>query len=208
MSSMKMKAVLAGTTFVRKGKDIAVFAFQPTGRTMKTAFRLWIDGNWGTYDLEPQWTPVGLAGAVYSEQEGPLVIASDTDGELWEVRTASGTERATEIPGDYSELTNLASFGGAIWACGMGRVVLRRDASGIWSDLSAPDPSVDLGVIGFTGLAGIEAGDFVAVGWKGEIWWWHDGRWEAQDSATNANLIAVSVGPDGQGVAVGAHVSV
>lgn len=203
MNSMKMKAVLSGTTFVRKGKDIAVFAFQPTGRTVKTVFRLWIDGKWGSYDLQPEWTTVGLASAVYSEKEGPVVIASDTDGELWEVRTASGTEQTAEIPGDYSELTNLANFDNAIWACGMGRVVLRREAGGTWTDLSAPDPSVDLGVIGFTGLAGTGSGGVVAVGWKGEIWLRHRNKWEAQDSGTNANLNAVSVSPDGQIVAVG-----
>jgi hypothetical protein len=203
MNTMKMKAVLSGTTYFRKGKDIALFAFQPSGRTVKTVFRLWIDGNWGTYDLEPEWTAVGVASAIYSPDEGPIVVASDTDGELWEVRAASGEERAAEIPGDYSELTNLASFDNAIWACGMGRVVLRRDAGGTWTDVSAPEPSVDLGVIGFTALAGVKPGEVVAVGWKGEIWMRRGNRWEAEDTGTTANLNAVSVGPDGQIVAVG-----
>jgi hypothetical protein len=202
MNTMKMKAVVSGTTYFRKGKDIALFAFEPSGRPGHTVFRLWIDGNWGTYDIEPAWTAVGVANAIYSPTEGPVVVAGDTDGELWEVRAASGEEHAAEIGGDYSELTNLASFDNAIWACGMGRVVLRREAGGTWADLSAPDPAVDLGVIGFAALASAGRGEVVAVGWQGEIWLRHT-QWDAQESGTKANLNAVSVGADGQIVAVG-----
>jgi hypothetical protein len=203
MNTMKMKAALSGTTIYRKNNDIALFAFQPSGRAVKTVFRMYVDGEWGTYDIESDWTAVGLGCAVYSEKEGTVVVASNPDGELWEARTASGEEQEASIPGDYSELTRLKGIDHAIWICGMGRVVLRREADGSWTDLSAPDPSVDEGVIGFTDIAGGAPGEVVAVGWKGEIWLRRRNRWESQDTGTTANLNAVSTGPDGQIVAVG-----
>jgi hypothetical protein len=85
----------------------------------------------------------------------------------------------------------------------MGRIVLRREADGTWTNVSAPDPSLDEGVIGFNAIAGSPAGDVFAVGWGGEIWVRANERWEAQDSGTNTNLNAVSVGADGGVIAVG-----
>jgi hypothetical protein len=85
----------------------------------------------------------------------------------------------------------------------MGRVVLRRDALEAWSDISAPWPSIQEGVIGFTGIAGAHPSLLYAVGWKGEIWVRTDGKWSKEDCPTNANLNGLALLPDATVVIVG-----
>jgi hypothetical protein len=143
-----------------------------------------------------------MAAAKYPARADWIVVACSSEGHLWELTPGDASERELRIPGDYEGVTKLATIGDEIWACGMGRLVLRRDADGNWTDLSAPDPPLAEGVIGFNAIAGT-ATEVTAVGWKGEIWVRSDNRWEAQDSGTNTHLNAVSVSPEGEVIAVG-----
>ena len=198
---MLMSALHSGCVFW-KNRDIAVFSFQPYGKGGETVVRALVGTQWHVHKLELEWAAIGMAAAKYPAHPDWQVVAASSEGHLWEVTAGIQVEKESQIPGDHDGLTKLASIGDAVWACGMGRVVLRREADGTWTNLSAPDPPLEEGVIGFNAIAGT-AQEVTAVGWKGEIWVRTDERWEAQDSGTNTHLNAVSVSPDGQVVAVG-----
>ena len=198
---MLMRGVFTGCAFF-KNRDLAFFAFEPHEKKGESTFRVLVEGQWRHYQAEPSWPAIGMAAVKYPNQADWVIVASSSEGHLWELTPGGPSERETQIQGDYDGLTKLAAIGDAIWACGMGRIVLRREADGGWTDLSAPDPPLEEGVIGFNAIAGT-AKEVVAVGWKGEIWVRADERWEAQDSGTNTHLNAVSVSPGGDVVAVG-----
>ena len=198
---MLMSAVLTGCALF-KNRDIALFAFEPYGKAGETVFRVLVGTEWRHYKIEPGWASIGMAAAKYPAQPDWIIVAASSEGHLWELTPGGSAEKETRIPGDYDGLTKLAAIDDAVWACGMGRLVLRRNADGTWTNLSAPDPPLEEGVIGFNGIAGT-AEEVTAVGWKGEIWVRTDDRWEAQDSGTNTHLNAVSVSPKGEVVAVG-----
>jgi hypothetical protein len=199
---MKMSAALTGCT-VFKSRDVGLFAFEPFGRHAETVFRVLLGSQWQHYKIEPKWAAIGMAGVKYTMHPDFVVVAASAEGHLWEMTPGANTERETRIGGDYDGLTKLAAIGDAIWACGMGRLVLRRESNGTWTNVSAPDPTLDEGVIGFNSIAGTTAGEVVTVGWNGEIWMRVADRWEAQESGTNTNLNAVSVSASGEVVAVG-----
>lgn len=155
------------------------------------------------YDANPPWPAVGMAYARYPNTDQMIIVAIGQTGDVWEVILDTAAQRLTKIPGDRLGLTKLANIDNAIWACGMGRTVLRREKDGTWIDVSAPAPSVDEGVIGFTALSAIAPNEMVTVGWQGEIWIRSNDVWKRQETKTKANFNAVSVGPDGTIVAVG-----
>lgn len=199
---MKVNAVLTGCC-VHKNRDIPVFAVEPDGRGGETTFHVLIGSRWTGYDEEPEWLAAGMAGALYPGATDWVIVAASAEGELWELTPGTAAERRLKVPGDALELTRLVTLGGLIYACGMDRVVLRREANADWSDISAPPGDDDDTVVGFTDLASLADGTLIAVGWRGEIWLqWH-AAWSAEDSGSNANFNAVSVGPDGSVVVVG-----
>ncbi len=199
---MNVSAVLSGTVFSKK-KEFSVFAFEPLDRRGHTSFSAYFDDSWSEFDISPKWPAIGMAWTKTPSGDDVLVVGSSSEGHLWQLEAGTGMEEETAIPGDYEGITKLATIDNAIWACGMGRIVLRRELAGTWTNVSAPDPSLDEGVIGFNSIAGRTASEVFAVGWGGEVWLRMNDRWEPQDSGTNTNLNAVSVGPDGQVIAVG-----
>jgi hypothetical protein len=199
---VKFNSVLSGCALF-KNREIPLFAFEPPGEPDNSFFAVLLDTQWHGFATEPAWTVIGMGCAKYPSAADWIIIASSSEGHLWELTPGPPIERELRIPGNYSGLTKLASIENAVWACGMGRVVLKRKSDGTWVDLSAPQPSVEAGVIGFTALTGSAPGEIAAVGWKGEIWWRRNDKWEAQESGTNANFNAVSAAEDGQIVVVG-----
>ena len=163
-----------------------------------------LDGNkWSAPRQEPQWPAISMACAKYPPANW-IVVALSQVGDVWELAPETAIERVASIPGDHLGLTKLANIENTVWACGMGRTVLKREGDGNWIDMSAPAASADEGVIGFfTALSGVAPGEMVAVGWQGEIWLRKNNLWEPQQTGTNANFNAVSVGTDGQIVVVG-----
>jgi hypothetical protein len=200
---MDVNAVLTGTVFSKK-KEYSVFAVESADRPGRSSFSAYFDDTWSGFDIAPDWPAIGMAWTRIQSGSEVLVVATSSEGHLWELEAGSGEEKESVIPGDHTGITKLATIGELIWACGMGRLVLRREANGTWSNVSAPEPSLEDGVIGFNGIAGVGE-EVTAVGWAGEIWTRVKDRWEAQDSGTNTNLNAVSVGADGGVVAVGDH---
>ena len=200
---MKIKSVTTGC-MVFKSRELGFFAFEPLDKPQTTSINVLVGARWHTYDTQPPWPAIGMAGAKYPNSADWVIVANSADGDLWEVNPGNPTgQRLLRISGDYSNLTKLASIDHAVWACGMDRLVLRREEDGRWTNCSAPPASVSEGIIGFTAIAGVEPQTLVAVGWQGEIWFRSGDQWQRQDCGSNANFNAVSVGPDGQIVVVG-----
>jgi hypothetical protein len=201
---MNIEAILTSCV-VRKGnRDILVCAMQAADGGGRTSFHVLLGDKWFGYDAEPEWAASGLASALYPSADDIVVVAAAPDGRTWELNPASHAERLARLnDGDHAGITRLASIDNAIWACGMGRVVIRRDANGQWVDLSAPKNPVAQGITGFTGMAALPSGKQIAVGWSGEIWVRSKNAWLQEDSPTNSNLNNVSVGIDGEAVIVG-----
>jgi hypothetical protein len=181
------------------------FAVEPRAQAdagvSRTHFCVYFQEQWYGYGETPEWSAVAIA-AVRYPGETQMVIAMSGDSSIWEMRPKERVERLSRI-GDYIGMTNLASIGNAIYACGMGRIVLRREADGSWTDLSAPWPAQDEGVIGFTALAARDPKQIYAVGWQGEIWVHTAAGWSKEDLPTDANLNAALVTAEGEVYAVG-----
>jgi len=170
-----------------------------------SAFSVFYKDQWFRYDHTPDWSAIAMAATKYLGESNWLVLALSSSGALWELYPKGPVESLAQIPQHRVGLTNLATLGDTIAACGMGRVCCVRDRAGRWTDISAPWPSTDEGVIGFTALAGSSEQFFYAVGWQGEIWARGGGTWQRQDSPSNANLNAIVVADNGAVCCVGDH---
>jgi hypothetical protein len=170
-------------------------------RVHGAVFCVYYQDEWYAYAERPRWSPVAMAAARYPG-DTQLVVAMSADSSTWELRPKERLEGLARI-GDHTAMTNLANIGNAIYACGMGRIVLRREADGQWNDLSAPWPDPGEGVIGFTALAGRDPQSIYASGWQGEIWVRDIGGWAREDTPTRANLNALAVTPMGEVFAAG-----
>jgi hypothetical protein len=164
-----------------------------------------MDGdNWGKYDSAMAWAAVGMA-TVKRSDSARLVVAVGARGAYWE---ALHSDPVSEVHGHITNAKNslraLAVIGEQIYACGMGRTVLRRNRPGDWDEIG-PGTSADDGnsVIGLEGLAGFSAEDMYAVGWGGEIWHFANDTWRRLDSPVSANLNAVCCAADGNVYVVG-----
>jgi hypothetical protein len=157
---------------------------------------------WYSYQTTPEWSAIAIAAAKYPDELRRVVLAISVSGKVWELRPEDRSESLSSIP-DQTGFTNLATIEDVIYGCGMGRVVMRRDSTGHWSDISAPKPDFNEGVIGFTALAGLSGSLLYAVGWRGEIWTYSVDGWTNEDAPTNANLNSLAIGSDGIVYAVG-----
>ncbi|MEV0293737.1 hypothetical protein [Nocardia sp. NPDC050710] len=160
-------------------------------------------GQWYSYAATPDWTAVAVASVRDPSDSLWVVVGISAAGHVWELRPRTRVETSGQLPRETG-MTNLGAVDQTVFACGMGRVVYRREpGGGSWTDISAPWPDASEGVVGFTAIAGRDASLVYAVGWKGEIWALSEGRWRAEDSPTNANLNAVAVSDDGEVYCVG-----
>lgn len=158
--------------------------------------------RWGQYKRKANWPAISMA-SVKASDDKRVALAIGPRGQLWQVVTASMVETFSLIPDLRWQLRSLSVIGERIYACGMGRIVRRREEDGQWSVLDAPVPAPDDVVVGFEDLAGYDPDDLYATGWAGEIWWRHDGRWQQIDSPVSANMNALVCASDGYVYAVG-----
>lgn len=166
-----------------------------------SAFFVCHEQHWYAYELSPEWSAVAMAAVEEASDSRWLAVGASPAGQLWEVHPIDVEETYSSI--GHGGVTNLAGIDAKIYACGMGRIALRRDGRGRWTDISAPWPDIDEGVIGFTAMAGLSASLIYAVGWQGEIWTRSNERWEREVTPGNANLNAVAIAPDGTAYSVG-----
>ncbi|MGZ8943387.1 MAG: hypothetical protein ACXW00_11505 [Methylobacter sp.] len=152
--------------------------------------------QWYSYEKTPEWTAIAMTAIQSSCDFHWIVMAMSQTGRIWELHTRDKIESFSQIPNQLA-MTNLTTIANTAYACGMGRVLMRRNENGHWSDISAPWPKSSEGIIGFTCVSGLENSLIYAVGWQGEIWTLLGQLWTKEDSPTNANLNAVAVTTDG-----------
>lgn len=165
-------------------------------------FCVYFGGAWYSYESTPGWSPIAMAAVNDAARPGWVVLSISASGRVWELRPKEREESEYRIA-LQADFTNMAAVGNVVYACGMGRVVARRDAHGQWTDISAPKADLSEGVVGFTALAGLNTSLIYAVGWKGEVWALSADRWSQEDIPSNANLNALAIDADGIVYAVG-----
>jgi hypothetical protein len=199
---MEMNGVLSGCS-IYKNKEVGFFAFEPIGNIGESVLRVIVDSNWHMYTLEPKWNITGMAGAKYNENDDWVIVASSSEGNLWELTPGNKLQQELKIEGDYSGITKLATIENFVWDCGMDRLLLKREFNGVWNDYSAPKSELNEGVIGFTAIGNSIEHGIIAVGWKGEIWSFKNQKWKKQITETQENLNAISVEENGKIIVVG-----
>jgi len=161
--------------------------------------------HWVKFATMFDWPPAAVA-SVKPRGSERVVLSVGTRGDYWEFLDATSSEHTGVIPGDSPFLArNLAVVEQRIFAVGMGRVVARWDAPGVWTRLDPGAPLPGAGACGFNDLTGPALTEMYAVGWRGEIWRTDgDGSaWHQIDSPTSEHLNAACTLPDGSIMAVG-----
>lgn len=167
-----------------------------------TSFFAHDEGAWSVFPDSAGWSCIAMATC---KPEGALrtVVAIGASGQWWETQPATLSTATGRIEGVRGHLRSLRVIGGAFYAVGMGRRVYRREAPGDWRAMHAPEATAEQGVIGFEDMDAFDEGDLYAVGWQGEIWRRHTGRWMRVQSPVSANLNAVCCASDGVVYVVG-----
>jgi len=125
-----------------------------------------------------------------------------TDGRTWNSPGITFERLGRLNEGGHAGITRLASIDNAVWACGMGRVAMRREANGKWVDQSAPKSPIAKGITASPAWPRCR-GRADRSWWRGEIWVRSKNAWLQEDSPTSSNFNNVSVGVDGEAVIVG-----
>lgn len=152
----------------------------------------YLDGTWGTHDLEFQCKSITHRTSDDPARRGWWVLGKN--GEVAHI--TGGQVRVEQIPGaglnfqpTLGYVEAIKNIDGELYVCGYGRQVYRQDGAG-WTSIADDILTRDTGT-GFFDLDGIDARHVYAVGWKGEIWF-HDGQaWRQDDSPTTVHLGAV-----------------
>lgn len=141
------------------------------------------------YNEAVGWPAISMA--TIKPPEGRTVVAIGPNGDYWECEPATLKETVGQIKGFRGNLRILSVIDGAIFASGMNRVVMRREAAGVWRSIGPGARKDDPPVVGFEDIGGYDENEMYAVGWGGEIWWRDRGKWRQVDSPTSVNLRAL-----------------
>jgi hypothetical protein len=140
------------------------------------------------------WPAISMA--TIKPAEGRTVVAIGPNGDYWECHTLSVKETVGTIKGFKGNLRALSVLDEVIYACGMDRVVWRREGTGRWKSIGPKAQKDDPPIVGFEDLAGYDEDEMYAVGWGGEIWWRDRGQWRRVDSPASVNLRALVCAED------------
>jgi hypothetical protein len=146
------------------------------------------DARWATAAICVVHAPSERMLAVSAEGEVMTYVGGNISGEV--------------IKPTPRTLTALATIGGHAYACGMHREVFMRTGEGRWQAISAPKARPRQPA-GFEAIAGFNAQDIYAVGWRGEIWQRTNNQWVQHDSPVNLVLTGVTCADDGYVYACG-----
>lgn len=163
-----------------------------------------LDGKeWSKFDFRAPWTAISMA--TFKPPKGDrIVVAISAQGGYWEVNTRTVEESSGVISQAVFPLRRLATINGKIYACGMGRSVLRRKNPGKWNEIGpGTSPKEEGLVVGFEDIGGFSAKEIYAVGWRGEIWNYNGRTWRQLDTPSSTNLNAMCCAADGQVYVVG-----
>lgn len=154
------------------------------------------DAQFRKYDESVNWPAIAMA-TIKPVGSTRNVVAIGPNGDYWELEPASTQESVGRIANFQGNLRTLSVIDETIFACGMGRVVLRRDGKGQWTSIGPNPRKDDADVIGFEDINGYSKDEMYAVGWGGEIWWFDNSTWRRVDSPTSVNLTALICAENG-----------
>jgi hypothetical protein len=168
-----------------------------------SSFFVMFGSDWYKYEFDGAWSAISMA-TVKPSDSVRTVVAVAPHGAYWEVEPKSQQEVHGEIRKVKYAVRGSAVVDNVIYACGMGRHVLRRNGPGDWDEIGPSTSQDDDGlIVGFEGLAGFSADEMYAVGWGGEIWQLAHGSWQRLDSPVSTKLNAVCCAADSDVYIVG-----
>ncbi|MGH2624519.1 MAG: hypothetical protein ACRDE7_12690, partial [Sphingobacterium sp.] len=91
----------------------------------------------------------------------------------------------------HGYIRDLRAIGSTVYAAGMGRQIYRRTSRGNWIPIHEGvinKPKHYLDVTGFESIDGVSEDEIYAVGFNGEIWRYHEEKWQKIDSPTNLTI--------------------
>jgi hypothetical protein len=155
------------------------------------------EGKWMKYEFAGAWTAIAMA--TIKPQDGiRTVVAISPGGAYFEAEPKSLKESHGQIKTATGSLRALSAIDDVIYACGMGRSVLKRKKLDSWDEIGPGMTKKDDGkVVGFEDIDGFGKDDMYAVGWMGEIWNCKKGKWKQCKSPVTTNLNAVCCAADG-----------
>lgn len=168
-----------------------------------TSFFVMFQSDWYKYQFDGAWSAISMA-TVMPPGGVRTVVAVAPHGAYWEVQPKSLQQVHGDVRSAEYALRATAVIDNVIYACGMGRLVLRRKRPGDWDEIGPGTSEDDDGlIVGFEDLGGVSADEIYAVGWRGEIWRLAGGSWRRLDSPVSGKLNAVCCGADGNVYIVG-----
>jgi hypothetical protein len=150
--------------------------------------------GWSYFVIE--WSAIRLAMRLGPQSE---LYALGANGEVLVASPAGSTEErvnaSDEGPRLRGPMRDMRWIGDHLYASGMARQVYRREKPGLWAraDVGAVLPLGSLQIAGFNAIDGLTEDDIFAVGFAGEFWRRHKGRWTQLESPTNVVLHRVRV---------------
>ena len=203
IGSTFLSACAATREFVFFAKEVDDIAEQ--GTTNSTFFRYKAsdaEAQFRRYDKSMGWPAVAMA-TIKPPGDIRVVIGVGPAGDFWEREPLSLKERVGRVASVGGHLRALGVVDNTIFACGMGRVALRRMSTGKWKSFGPKPTRHDAEVVGFNDIGGFGQNELYAVGWGGEIWWCDKGAWEQVDSPVSTNLTALTCSETGEVIVVG-----
>jgi hypothetical protein len=168
-----------------------------------SSFLMLFKSNWYKADFGAAWTAISMATTKPANKDR-LVLAVSPRGAYWELEPAGPRESHGQIPKAEYPLRALSAIDDVVYACGMGRTVLRRKNRGAWDEIGPGTSKADgESIVGFESLAAFSADEMYAVGWRGEIWQLRRNRWRRLDSPVSVKLNSVFCASDGNVYIVG-----
>jgi hypothetical protein len=148
-------------------------------------------GNeWGLWQVATR-----LCSVVTADNRGErVVVCTGIDGYVEIGERPEAIDNAEDGPNELRHITFVRPFGQRILAVGMSRMVYERDvAAGPWRrmDDGIRIPRQSLEIDGLKSIDGDGRGNYVAVGLRGGIWIYRNGRWHSIASPTNVKLESV-----------------
>jgi hypothetical protein len=142
------------------------------------------------------WPAIAMATTKPPGHTG-VVVALGADGRFWEGQPETLLESTGRFETNKGQIRSSACIDDIIFACGMGRTVLRRVACGEWQEFGPADDVDGEKVVGFEDLDGFSQSEIYAVGWGGEIWLYNGTYWLQAKSPVRGTLNAVFCAEDG-----------
>jgi hypothetical protein len=158
-------------------------------------FYSYVQGSWGTFDLQFQCKSLTVRIDEKNGYRGWCVLGKN--GEIADI-AGGNPPRISQISGaglnvmrPYGYVEAIKQIDGELYVCGYGRQVYKL-VDEQWLSISDEILTRER-AIGFFDIDGKDERHIYAVGWKGEIYQYDGEDWHKDDSPTTAHLASVRV---------------